>query len=167
MAEKLSQAEIDKEKKEVEKSDAAEQDGSRPKSRSPDRRRKLMKKPQERVWDWPKKSFFELSCFDSAEGGTTKMVADMLNWMFPPVWRDKWKYVINSAHYDQCTSHLISMKNMWNRAIFKYFSVILVECPVLWWAYNERMIKCQFCIFSEKFGSSDCLHWKVERGCWR
>ncbi|XP_053386544.1 testis-expressed protein 47-like isoform X2 [Mercenaria mercenaria] len=72
MAEKLSQPEIEKANKEEEKNDTTDQERQRPKSRSPDRRRKA-KKPQERTWDWPKKSFFELSCFDSAEGGSSRM----------------------------------------------------------------------------------------------
>ncbi|XP_060565722.1 testis-expressed protein 47-like [Ruditapes philippinarum] len=78
MAEKMSQLEKDKGNKDDSQNDAGDQEKQRPGSRSPERRRKA-KKPQERVWDWPKKSFFELSCFDPAEGGGSSKMKNLVH----------------------------------------------------------------------------------------
>lgn len=66
MAEKLNDLETENTKMEDEKSMTSDQEKPRTKSKSPVRLKKTSK-PKERVWDWPKKSFYELTCFDGAD----------------------------------------------------------------------------------------------------
>ena len=59
---------------EAEANDKSEQQVKQLKKKT--QRRKKMKKPTERQFDWPKKNYFEVSCFEGGESGTNKMVHD-------------------------------------------------------------------------------------------